>query len=149
MVDFFKPKRNDPGTEEEPEMTPSQPESDDPFNLASFSQPSSDAPKRTSVIAEGFSFNGVFKAPSGELRVEGSVEGDIEVNAVYIGRSGLVDGQCRCDTLTVHGRFEGKAECRELHLNAESKVNGEITYSVLRAQRGAQMTGKFTHKKKF
>jgi cytoskeletal protein CcmA (bactofilin family) len=48
----------------------------------------------------------------------------------------------------IEGRFQGKAECRELHLNAGAVIDGEVTYSVLRAQRGAQITGKYIQKRR-
>ena len=105
------------------------------------------AMRSESVITEGFHFNGVVKALT-DLRVDGTLDGDIEVKSLVIGGTGAVSGQCRCDVLMIEGRFQGKAECRELHLNAGAVIDGEVTYSVLRAQRGAQITGKYIQKRR-
>lgn len=115
---------------------------------SSFDPKSAVSARSESVIAEGFSFNGMVKAPSDLLRVNGSLDGEIDVRVLVVGPSGSVSGQCRCDSLVIDGRFRGRAECRELHLNAGAVVDGEVTYAVLRAQRGAQLTGKYAHKKR-
>jgi len=100
-----------------------------------------------SVISEGFQFNGIVRAQT-DLRVDGTLDGDVDVRALLIGPTGSVIGQCRCDTLFIDGRFQGKAECRELHLHASAVVDGDVTYSVLRVQRGAKVTGKYVQKKR-
>lgn len=106
------------------------------------------ATRSESVIAEGFHFNGMVKASADLLRVNGSLDGEIDVRVLVIGPSGSVSGQCRCDSLVIDGRFRGRAECRELHVNSGAVIDGEVTYSVVRAQRGAQLTGKYANKKR-
>jgi len=130
-----------------PESPPPPPPVVNPAATASESTsfPELPAMRSESVISEGFHFNGVIKSPT-DLRVDGTLEGDIDVRSLVIGKSGSVSGQCRCDLLHIEGGFQGKAECRELHLATGSAVDGEVTYSVLRAQRGAQITGKYIHR---
>jgi cytoskeletal protein CcmA (bactofilin family) len=163
-MEFFKSRREDLHTETDsanslerlftnsashsskPTPSPSSP-------LASVATASrsatSDQPnmRSESIVSEGFYFNGVVKAKN-DLRVDGSFEGDIEVRVLAIGQSGSVSGQCRCDSLFIEGRLIGKVECAELHLSAGAVVDGEVTYSLLKAQRGAQLTGKYMQKKR-
>ena len=163
-MDLFKLRRDASGPESEsarsleqllasPAPSPSPDPWPEPSATTSGSSPSFDpkvatATRSESVIAEGFHFNGMVKAPSDLLRVNGSLEGEIDVRVLVVGPSGSVSGQCRCDSLVIDGRFRGRAECRELHLNNGAVVDGEVTYSVVRAQRGAQITGKYAHKKR-
>ncbi|MBU3694327.1 MAG: polymer-forming cytoskeletal protein [Rhodocyclaceae bacterium] len=136
-----------PAAETKPAPAPA-PEEAPPADVQPPTNIASQTPVRSeSTIAEGFHFNGVVKAPT-DLRVDGTLDGDIEVRSLVVGANGSVSGQCRCDSLFIDGRFHGKAECRELHLNASAVVDGEVTYSVLCAQRGAKMTGKYVYKKR-
>jgi len=163
-MDLFKLRREDPNAQAESakslerllttsaspsaQPTPS-PTSPTTFVAATSPSTTPDQPtmRSESIISEGFHFNGVVKAKN-DLRVDGSFEGDVEVRVLVIGQTGSVSGQCRCDSLFIDGRFHGKAECTELHLSAGAVVDGEVTYALLKAQRGAQITGKFMQKKR-
>jgi cytoskeletal protein CcmA (bactofilin family) len=163
-MDIFKSRRGDPNIETDPakslerlftdsasrsaKPTPSPTSPTAVFATASLSATSDQPNMRSeSIISEGFYFNGLVKAKN-DLRVDGSFEGDVEVRVLAIGKSGSVSGQCRCDSLLIEGRFNGKAECAELHLSASAVVDGEVTYASINAQRGAQITGKYMQKKR-
>lgn len=160
-MDIFKLRKDDPSSDVEAAKslerlltTPSPSTTATPSTPAASSVSLGGSPNRDantmrseSVISEGFQFNGVVKAQT-DLRVDGTLDGDIDVRSLVIGPNGSVSGQCRCDSLYIDGRFQGKAECRELHLNSGAVVDAEVTYSVLRSQRGAQITGKYIHKKR-
>lgn len=163
-MDLFKMRRETPAAERESARSLEQllaspapsPPSDglpEPMSMiantpSSFDLKPAVSTRSESTIAEGFHFNGVVKAPSDLLRVDGALEGEVEVRVLVIGSTGSVSGQCRCDSLVIEGRFQGRAECRELQLHNGSVIDGEVTYAIVRAQRGAQMTGKYAHKKR-
>ncbi len=163
-MDLFKMRREAPAAEREAARSleqllvnpaPSPPSDELPESMSmiantpsSFDLKPAVGVRPESLIAGGFHFNGVVKAPSDLLRVDGALEGEVEVRVLIIGATGSVSGQCRCDSLVVEGRFHGRAECRELQVHNGAVIDGEVIYAVVRAQRGAQMTGKYAHKKR-
>jgi cytoskeletal protein CcmA (bactofilin family) len=96
-------------------------------------------------VSEGSEINGVIKS-SANLRVDGKFDGEIHVRMLVIGPSGMVSGHCYCESLLVMGRFKGEIECRELQINAGARVDGSVGYVVMRAERGAELTGKYLAK---
>lgn len=98
-----------------------------------------------SVVSEGSEINGVIKS-SANLRVDGKFDGEIHVRMLVIGPSGMVSGHCYCESLLLMGRFKGEIECREIQINAGAWVDGSVGYVVMRAERGAELTGKFLAK---
>jgi len=104
------------------------------------------APGPGTIISEGCQINGVVKS-NGNLRVDGKFDGEVDVRSLVIGPTGVLSGQCRCDSLLVIGRFRGEVDCRELQISAGAVVDGDITYAVMRADRGAELIGTYSTKK--
>ena len=95
---------------------------------------------KPSILSEGLYFKGELTA-KGTVHVEGSLNGQIQVDELTIGSRGQVDGFVSCKTLHIKGRFSGTATCEELTLTSSATVDGHVVYKTLSVQKGAAITG--------
>ena len=68
---------------------------------------------KPSILSEGFYFKGELSA-KGAIHVEGSLNGQVQVDELTIGSRGQVDGIVSCKNFHIKGRFAGTATCEEL-----------------------------------
>ena len=93
-----------------------------------------------SIIREGFEFTGDMKA-GGSLTVDGTIKGNLTVQTLSIGATGLVDGSVRADSVNVEGCLSGEIECKDLVVGSRAVVDGKLGYSTIAIQRGATIKG--------
>jgi cytoskeletal protein CcmA (bactofilin family) len=78
----------------------------------------------------------------GTLRVDGTVDGDVESDSVVIGETGAVKGTIRAKRLVVGGRVEGNMVAEEsVDLRERSVVRGEIRTARISIREGARFDG--------
>lgn len=68
---------------------------------------------------------------SGELVVQGFVEGDIEVDQLRVGRKGHVDGDIIAETVRIAGYVKGSVHARYVVIEATAHVEGVLHYEHL------------------
>jgi cytoskeletal protein CcmA (bactofilin family) len=95
---------------------------------------------KPSILSEGFSFRGEISA-KGAIHVEGSLNGQIQVDDLTIGARGQVDGVVTCSSLHIKGKFSGTATCSELIVTSSASVDGHVVYQTLSVQKGASIKG--------
>lgn len=95
---------------------------------------------KPSILSEGFSFRGEISA-KGAIHVEGSLNGQIQVDDLTIGARGQVDGVVTCNSLHIKGKFSGTATCNELIVTSSASVDGHVVYQTLSVQKGASIKG--------
>jgi cytoskeletal protein CcmA (bactofilin family) len=78
---------------------------------------------------------------TGALQIEGTVKGDMDVSALTIGPTGVLEGNVNCKNLSIRGKFSGSSVCRELMVASSAVVDAKITYQDLTLQRGAVLRG--------
>lgn len=78
------------------------------------------------------------------IRFDGILVGNlISKGKIFVGQSGKVAGEIRCNNCEVEGTIEGKVVTEEiLSLRSVSRVYGEIHTSKLSIEPGAVFTGK-------
>jgi cytoskeletal protein CcmA (bactofilin family) len=101
---------------------------------------SAPASSKPSILSEGFSFRGEIAA-KGAIHVEGSLNGQIQVDELTIGARGQVDGVVTCSSLHIKGKFSGTATCSELIVTSSASVDGHVVYRTLSVQKGASIKG--------
>jgi len=125
-----------------------------PVQSVALSEPvSSDQPQRNtmmdiissnaskpSILSEGFSFRGEISA-KGAIHVEGSLNGQVQVDELTIGSRGQVEGVVTCSSLHIKGKFSGTATCSELIVTSSASVDGHVVYQTLSVQKGASIKG--------
>ena len=95
---------------------------------------------KPSILSEGFYFKGELSA-KGAIHVEGSLNGQVQVDELTIGSRGQVDGIVTCKNLHIKGRFSGTATCEELTVTSSATVDGHVVYKTLSVQKGAAIKG--------
>ena len=95
---------------------------------------------KPSILSEGFSFRGEIAA-KGAIHVEGSLNGQIQVDELTIGSKGQVEGVVTCSSLHIKGKFSGTATCNELIVTSSASVDGHVVYQTLSVQKGASIKG--------
>jgi cytoskeletal protein CcmA (bactofilin family) len=95
----------------------------------------------SSLIAEGVTVRGDL-ATSGDLHLDGSIEGDVKVGRLSIGETGWVTGAIEADAVEVHGCVRGTISARQVRLHATAHVDGDITHTELAIDAGAHFEGR-------
>jgi len=106
-------------------------------------QPSQQMP---SIISEGVEIVGDMIGET-EIQVDGAVRGNVKAKRVMIGRTGLVDGSIKAETVTIAGNIAGDTNAKNITLEASARIKGGITVSGdLSMAAGARLEGKVTMK---
>lgn len=99
----------------------------------------------TTVVGSGASFNGVLKV-NGSLRVDGEVEGTVEVaRHLTVGTSGVMKADIRANSALVAGRIKGTIQARDkVELEKGSRLEGDVHASSFKIMDGAFFQGQCT-----
>ncbi len=77
----------------------------------------------------------------GELHIDGSVRGDVQVSVLVIETNGVVQGSISASVVIVRGKVFGPITAGEVHLHAGAHVEGDVTNEVITVENGAQIYG--------
>jgi cytoskeletal protein CcmA (bactofilin family) len=78
---------------------------------------------------------------SGDLQVDGRIEGNIRASALVIGDEALIQGDVYAEDAIIRGRVEGNLQAKKVHLCATAHVNGNILHEVLSMETRAFFEG--------
>ena len=78
---------------------------------------------------------------SGEVQIDGTVEGDIRTKTLLIGETATIKGAIVADTVRVHGSVHGQIKARSVSLARNSHVVGDILHEDLSIETGAFLEG--------
>lgn len=138
---FSKSRINEPGPAKDgepakaPEATakkPSVPGMDTPV-----------APKAkppASILSSDLTITGNLKT-SGDIQIEGTVEGDIRAHLLTIGENATIRGECVADDVIVNGRIVGRVRGLKVRLTSTAKVEGDIIHKTIAIESGAHFEG--------
>jgi cytoskeletal protein CcmA (bactofilin family) len=117
-----------------------QPAAPSPAPRSNMMEMISNTATKPSILSEGFSFRGEIAA-KGAIHVEGSLNGQVQVDELTIGARGQVEGVVTCSSLHIKGKFSGTATCDELIVTSSAAVDGHVVYKTLSVQKGASIKG--------
>ncbi|WOI34361.1 polymer-forming cytoskeletal protein [Tritonibacter scottomollicae] len=146
---FSKSKINEPGPKqaETPTATPaSSPASSSSSSSAStgaseYSKPA--APKAkppASLLSSDLHITGNVKT-TGDIQVEGTVEGDIRAHLLTIGESATIKGEITADDVVINGRIVGRVRGLKVRLTSTARVEGDIIHKTIAIESGAHFEG--------
>lgn len=97
----------------------------------------------TSIVSEGATIEGVLEFNSVDLRIEGTVYGDITTDGrVVVSKGAKVEGTINAHTIQIAGGVEGHIQAEEeLVLCPPSEVHATLEADVLEIQPGADFSG--------
>lgn len=93
-------------------------------------------------VLSGTSLEGEVKS-DGDFRVDGSIKGTIDITGkLVIGERGQVEGEVRCGSANISGKFQGTLKVEELlSLEASAHLHGDVITSKLSILPGAEFSG--------
>ena len=98
--------------------------------------------KLESFIGINSNFKGDIKTP-GTLRIDGTVEGNIETDWLILGETSHLKGDVTSRGIIVGGRVDGNLNAREIiEIKAKGQFTGELTTPKLSIAEGAMFDGR-------
>ncbi|WP_316015861.1 polymer-forming cytoskeletal protein [Roseobacter sp. HKCCA0434] len=134
---FSKSKINDPietpKTDESKATLPTAPKPSAPAPAAK--------PKAApSVLSSDLTIKGNLET-TGDIQVEGTVEGDIRAHLLTVGETATVRGEVVADDLVVNGRVVGRVRGLKVRLTSSARVEGDIIHKTIAIESGAHFEG--------
>jgi cytoskeletal protein CcmA (bactofilin family) len=102
---------------------------------------SSSAP---SIISADLVVTGTLTS-SGDIQVDGKVEGNVNSTGLVIGDKALIQGDVTAEEVTVRGRVKGSIRARKVLLASTCHVEGDILHEAFAVETGAFFEGNCRH----
>ena len=133
---FSKPKSEEPKTgtsKETPSVSSAKP--------ATAAPSSSPKPKPApSILSSDLTIKGNITT-TGDVQVEGTIEGDIRAHLLTVGEGATVKGEVIADDVVVNGRVVGRLRGLKVRLTATARVEGDIIHKTIAIESGAHFEG--------
>ena len=134
---FSKSKINEPG----PKAEEPKPAATEAPRATSDFKPSAPKPKpAASILSSDLHITGNVKT-TGDIQVEGTVEGDIRAHLLTVGESATIKGEVIADDVVVNGRIVGRVRGLKVRLTATARVEGDIIHKTIAIESGAHFEG--------
>ena len=145
---FSKSKINEPGAKGEGSSAAPAPASSAPASPATSSgtgdfrsQTSTPKPKpAASVLSSDLHIKGNVKT-SGDIQIEGQIEGDIRAHLLTVGEGATVKGELIADDVVINGRIVGTVRGLKVRLTSTARVEGDIVHKTIAIESGAHFEG--------
>lgn len=135
---FSKSRINEPGTTKPEGERPKMPDAAKPSMDYMPSAPRGKA--GTSVLSADLTVVGNLKT-SGDIQVEGTVEGDIRAHLLTVGETATIRGEIMADDIVVNGRVIGRVRGLKVRLTSTARVEGDIIHKTIAIESGAHFEG--------
>ncbi|MEP2530993.1 polymer-forming cytoskeletal protein [Shimia sp.] len=93
-----------------------------------------------SVLSADLHVTGNMKT-TGDIQVEGTVEGDIRAHLLTIGESATIKGEITADDVVINGRIVGRVRGLKVRLTSTARVEGDIIHKTIAIESGAHFEG--------
>ncbi len=103
------------------------------------SAPATSSNGNRSLLAAGAQLSGDLTVP-GVLELLGKCDGKISADTIVIEVGGSADGELHASSVAIKGHFDGRIFGGDVKLQSGAKVTGEITYTTLTIESGADVT---------
>ncbi|MGC8203474.1 bactofilin family protein [Aliiroseovarius sp. PTFE2010] len=140
---FSKSRINEPGPKADETAKDSGAHSAGKTPKSESSVPMSTAPKTkapASVLSTDLTVVGNLKS-TGDIQIEGTVEGDIRAHLLTVGETATVRGEVVADDVVVNGRVIGRVRGLKVRLTSTARVEGDIIHKTIAIESGAHFEG--------
>ncbi|KPQ04357.1 MAG: Integral membrane protein CcmA involved in cell shape determination [Rhodobacteraceae bacterium HLUCCA09] len=93
-----------------------------------------------SILSSDLTITGNLKT-TGDIQVEGTVEGDIRAHLLTVGEGATIRGECMADDVVVNGRIVGRVRGLKVRLTSTARVEGDIIHKTIAIESGAHFEG--------
>jgi cytoskeletal protein CcmA (bactofilin family) len=140
---FSRSKINEPAPKpsteaEKPKSADTAPMTKPAYDYAPASTPK--AKPAASILSSDLTVIGNVKT-SGDVQVEGVVEGDIRAHLLTVGESATIKGEIVADDIVVNGRVIGRVRGLKVRLTSTARVEGDIIHKTIAIESGAHFEG--------
>jgi cytoskeletal protein CcmA (bactofilin family) len=97
-----------------------------------------------SIISGDLVVNGTLTS-SGDIQIDGRVEGDVRSAGLVIGDKAFIQGEVLADDVTVRGKVQGSIRARKVFLASTCHVEGNILHEAFAVEAGAFFEGNCRH----
>jgi cytoskeletal protein CcmA (bactofilin family) len=142
---FSKSKINDPAPKQDSAAKPAasaEPRKDttEKSSGGEFKAAAPKAKPPASVLSTDLHVTGNLKT-TGDVQVEGTVEGDIRAHLLTIGESATIKGEVIADDVVINGRIVGRVRGLKVRLTSTARVEGDIIHKTIAIESGAHFEG--------
>jgi cytoskeletal protein CcmA (bactofilin family) len=139
---FSKSKINEPGTKTgDSPATPSVPTGTSVGTTPTDYRPA--APKAkppASILSSDLHITGNLRT-TGDIQIEGQVDGDIRAHLLTVGEGATVKGELVADDVVINGRIIGRVRGLKVRLTSTARVEGDIIHKTIAIESGAHFEG--------
>ena len=135
---FSKSKINEPAPAADSPKADAMPEPKAEFKSSVNATPKAKPP--ASVLSADLTISGNLRT-SGDIQIEGQVEGDIRAHLLTVGEGATVKGECIADDVVVNGRIIGRVRGLKVRLTSTARVEGDIIHKTIAIESGAHFEG--------
>ncbi|MFY0679821.1 MAG: polymer-forming cytoskeletal protein [Thalassovita sp.] len=135
---FSKSKINEPGPKASDTAKPAMPDAPAPKQDFKATPPKAKPP--ASVLSADLHVTGNMKT-TGDIQVEGTVEGDIRAHLLTIGETATIKGEVVADDVVINGRIVGRVRGLKVRLTSTARVEGDIIHKTIAIESGAHFEG--------
>jgi cytoskeletal protein CcmA (bactofilin family) len=136
---FSKSRVTEPAPKPEPEAyKPAEPVA--PKTSTEFAPSAPKAKPPASVLSSDLTIKGNLRT-TGDIQIEGTVEGDIRAHLLTIGEGATVKGECVADDVVINGRIVGRVRGLKVRLTSTARVEGDIIHKTIAIESGAHFEG--------
>ena len=136
---FSKSRINEPGPKQVEADKPKAPELPATKPAMDFSS-SAKAKPNASILSSDLTVVGNLKT-TGDIQVEGTVEGDIRAHLLTVGETATIRGEIVADDIVVNGRVIGRVRGLKVRLTSTARVEGDIIHKTIAIESGAHFEG--------
>ena len=128
------PKSTDSGMSSTPMANPAAPSPSDYVPSTPKAKPPA------SVLSSDLHIIGNVKT-TGDIQVEGTVEGDIRAHLLTVGETATIKGEISADDVVINGRIVGRVRGLKVRLTSTARVEGDIIHKTIAIESGAHFEG--------
>ncbi len=139
---FSKSRINEPGPKTAPEAEkPKMLEPATAKPMGDYMPATTPKPKPSpSIVSSDLTITGNVRT-SGDIQVEGTVEGDIRAHLLTVGEGATIKGEIVADDIVVNGRVIGRVRGLKVRLTSSARVEGDIIHKTIAIESGAHFEG--------
>ena len=84
---------------------------------------------------------------NGDIQIDGTIEGNIEVSLLTVSEQGKIDGSTVADTVRIFGTVNGQVQAKTVLLGKSARVAADIIHEILTIEPDAYFEGRMHHSK--
>ena len=137
---FSKSRINEPGPKAGEGDKPKAPEAPVTNTKMDYTPTAPKGKSGPSILSADLTVVGNMRT-SGDIQVEGTVEGDIRAHLLTVGESATIRGEIVADDIVVNGRVIGRVRGLKVRLTSSARVEGDIIHKTIAIESGAHFEG--------